>query len=205
MAAADTKIVRGLTVFKNKSKAINKLLDLNNDPEIHGHKIWYSSFFIIDYLDANPPKLKSNIMEVGCGWGILSIYCAKVFKAQVTGVDADKHVFPFLKLHAKANGVKVKKSVSRYENLKRNTLAKQDLIVGGDICFWKELIDPLYKMINKALKAGVPRIIIADPGRSPFLKLAKRCAKNFNAESIEVKISEPKEKEGYLLIIKNSK
>lgn len=203
MSIADTKTVRGLTVFKNKSKEIKNLLDLNNDPEIHGHKIWYSSFFIIDYLDANPPKLKSSIMEVGCGWGILSIYCAKKFNAQVTGVDADENVFPFLKLHAKVNGVKIKKNVSRYENLKRNTLAKQDLIVGGDICFWKELVDPLYKMISKAIKADVPRIIIADPGRSPFLKLAKRCVKNFNAELIEVNIIEPKEKEGYLLIIEN--
>lgn len=203
MAASDTKIVRGLTVYKNKSKAITSLLELHDDPEIHGHKIWYSSFFIIDYLDAKPPKKKANIMEVGCGWGLLSIYCAKNFKAHLTGVDADKNVFPFLKLHAKANGVKIKSNVSRFENLKYNTLAKQDLILGADICFWKELIEPLYKMINKAIKAGVPRIIIADPGRSPFLKLAKRCIKNFDAKLIDVKISKPNTKEGYLLIIES--
>ncbi len=140
-------------------------------------------------------------MEVGSGWGLLSIYCAKNFNAKVTGVDADKSVFPFLKLHAKANGVKIKKSISRYEDLKRNTLAKRDIILGGNICFWKELIDPLYRMINKAVKEGVSRIIISDPGRSPFLKLAKRCIKNFDAELIEVEINEPKAKEGYLLII----
>jgi predicted nicotinamide N-methyase len=201
--AADTKTVRGITVYKNKSQAIRTLLDLNDDPEIHGNKIWFSSFFIIDYLNANPPQHKTKIMEVGCGWGILSIYCAKKFNAKVTGVDADKNVFPFLKLHAKANGVKVKKNISRYENLKLNILAKQDLIVGGDICFWKELIEPLYKMINKAVKEGVPRIVIADPGRAPFLKLAKRCVKKFKAELIQVDISEPKTKNGYLLIIEN--
>lgn len=203
VVAADTKTVRGLTVYKNKSKVIKELLDLHADPEIHGDKIWYSSFFIIDYLDANPPKKKATILEAGCGWGFLSIYCAKTFGALVTSVDADKNVFPFLKLHAKTNGVKVKKNISRYENLKRNTLAKQDIILGSDICFWKELIDPLYKMINKAIQEGVPRIIIADPGRSPFLKLAKKCVKKFNAELIEVDISEPKPKDGYLLIIEN--
>ncbi len=42
-------------------------------------------------------------------------------------------------------------------------------------------------MINKAIQAGVPQIIIADPGRSPFLKLAKRCIKNFDAKLIDVK------------------
>jgi len=201
VTAGETKTVRGLTVYKNKSMAITRLLDLNDDPEIHGNKIWSSSFFIIDYLNANPPKKKANIMEVGCGWGILSIYCAKKFNAQLIGVDADKNVFPFLKLHAKANGVKIKKKVSRFEKLKRKTLAKQDLIVGGDICFWKELIDPLYKMIRKAVKEGGSRIIIADPGRSPFLKLAKRCKKKFDAELIEVGINEPQVKQGYILII----
>ncbi len=203
MAAAETKTVRGLTVYKNKSKAIAELLEKNEDPEIHGHKIWYSSFFIVDYLDANPPKKKSNIMEIGCGWGILSVYCAKNFNAKVTAVDADKHVFPFLRLHAQANGVKVKKNVSRYENLKRNTLAKQDIIVGSDICFWKELTEPLFKLINKAVKEGVKQIIIADPGRSPFMKLVKRCKKKFDANLIEVKITEPQKKDGYLLIIEN--
>ena len=58
-------------------------------------------------------------------------------------------------------------------------------------------------MINKAVKKGVPRIIIADPGRAPFLKLAKRCVKKFKAELIQVDISEPKTKDGYLLIIEN--
>jgi predicted nicotinamide N-methyase len=203
VTAKDTKKVRGLTVYKNKSKAITTLQELNDDPEIHGDKIWYSSFFIMDHLDAKPPKKKATIMEVGCGWGLLSIYCAKNFQAQLTGVDADKNVFPYLKLHAKANGVKIKTNNSRFENLKRGTLVKQELIIGADICFWKELIDPLYKMINKAIKAGVPRIIIADPGRSPFLKLAKRCIKNFEAELIDVNISEPKTKEGYLLILES--
>ena len=77
------------------------------------------------------------------------------------------------------------------------------MILGGDICFWNELIAPLYKLIKKSLKNGVKTIIIADPGRSPFLKLAKKCKKKFNAELIEVKLKDPVKEEGYLLIIKN--
>tara|TARA_R100000900_G_scaffold29754_1_gene24010 strand:- start:427190 stop:427801 length:612 start_codon:yes stop_codon:yes gene_type:complete len=201
VAAKETKTVHGLTVYKKTSPTLKKLLEEKDEPEIHGTKIWYSSFFVIDYLDANPPEKAANIMEIGCGWGFLSIYCAKQFAANVTGVDADKHVFPFLNLHAQANGVKVEKKVARFENLKRKTLKKQDIVVGADICFWKELIDPLYKVIKKSLEEGVSRIIIADPGRSPFLKLAKRCKKKFGAELFEVEIHEPSHKDGYLLII----
>lgn len=195
------KEVRGLKIYKKKHKAIKKLLKDTSTPEIHGDKVWFSSYLILDYLKAHPPKKKASIMDIGCGWGILSIHCAKEFGANVTAVDADKNVFPFLKKHAELNGETIKTKVSRFENLKGSLLAKQDIIVGGDICFWKELIDPLYKLIKKSIKNGVGTIIIADPGRSPFLKLAKQCKKKFNAELIEVKLKDPTKEEGYLLVI----
>lgn len=203
MAATETKTVHGLVVYKKTSSTLKKLLAEKDEPEIHGTKVWFSSFFVIDYLDANPPEKNSHIMEIGCGWGLLSIYCAKKFGAIVTGVDADKHVFPFLNLHARANNTKVLKKVARFENLKVETLQEQDLIVGADICFWDELVDPLYQVIKRAIEAGVPRIIIADPGRSPFLKLARKCKKKFGAELIDVEIHKPTHKDGYLLIIEN--
>jgi len=196
------KEVRGLKIYKKKHQAIKKLLKDTSTPEIHGDKVWFSSYLIHDYLLENPPKKKANIMEIGCGWGILAIHCNKEFKANVTAVDADKNVFPYLDMHAKLNKAKVTNKVSRYENLKASLLAEQDMILGGDICFWNELIDPLLKLIKKALKNGVDTIIIADPGRSPFLKLAKQCKKLYNAELIEVELEDPIEEDGYLLIIR---
>jgi len=196
------KEVRGLKIYKKKHKVIKKLLKESSTPEIHGDKVWFSSYLIHDYLLENPPKKKSRIMEIGCGWGILAIHCAKEFKAKVIGVDADKNVFPFLEKHAKLNEAKVEPLVCRYERLKAGLIAEQDMILGGDICFWDELIEPLYKLIKRAVKNGVGTIIIADPGRSPFLKLAKRCKKEFGAELLEVELEDPIEEDGYLLIIK---
>ena len=198
------KVVRGLKIYKKKHKTIKKLLKESSVPEIHGDKVWFSSYLIHDYLLENPPKKKANIMEIGCGWGILALHCSKDFKANVVAVDADKNVFPFLDKHAKLNKVKVTTLVSRYENLKASLLAEQDMILGGDICFWNELIEPLYKLIKKALKNGVGTIIIADPGRSPFMKLAKRCKKEFDAELVEVEMTDPYKEDGYLLIIRNN-
>jgi len=195
------KIVRGLNLYKKKADVIKELMESTGYPEIHGDKVWSSSYFVMDYLAQNPPANGANIMDIGCGWGPLSIYCAKNFAANVTAVDADKNVFPFLTLHAKENNVTITKKICRYEDLKRKTLAKQDILVGGDICFWKELRKPLYKLIKKALEAGVSTIIIADPGRSPFLKLAKKCKKKFGATLQEVSIEDPAHEEGYLLVI----
>jgi len=122
----------------------------------------------------------------------------------VIAVDADKNVFPFLDMHAELNNTSVKTKVCKYEKLKSSLLAQQDMVLGGDICFWNELIDPLYSLIKKSLKNGVNTIVIADPGRSPFLKLAKKCKKKFGAELREVSIEDPAEEEGYLLIIRNN-
>jgi len=111
-------------------------------------------------------------------------------------------VLPYLKVHSALNDVKVKAKKSYFEKVSRKKLAKQDMVLGSDICFWPKLIDPLYKIINRSVKAGVKTIIIADPGRSPFLKLAKRCKRQFNAELIETTVTTPGQADGYLLSIK---
>lgn len=195
-------VVRGLQLFSKKHPKLQKLLSKRADlPEIHGDKVWFSSYFIMDYLDKHPPTDKARVMEVGCGWGPLGIYCAKNFNSKVTAVDADKYVFPFLDLHAKQNGVKITHKVSRYEDLKPSLLAKQEIVAGGDICFWDELVEPLHKLIKNSLDAGVKRIIIGDPGRPPFMKLARQCRKLYGAKLKSVKISKPRANDGYLLII----
>ena len=34
-------------------------------------------------------------------------------------------------------------------------LRQYDMLIAADICFWDELVDPVYKMVNRAVKAGV--------------------------------------------------
>jgi predicted nicotinamide N-methyase len=203
LSTSNIQTVRGLKLFGKKHKSLQKLLTQSDSPEIHGDKVWFSSYFIMDHLQANPPAPKSRIMEVGSGWGVLSIFCAMNYQATVTAVDADKNVFPYLDLHAELNMVKIKSKVCRYENLPPALLAKQDLILGGDICFWDELVEPLYQLISTALEQGVKRIVIADPGRPPFLTLARRCKKLHKAKLKSVSITSPRSHSGYLLVINN--
>lgn len=204
MAVRDYNEVNGLIILKKKHRMIQHIQEVLPTPEIHGNQIWGSSFLIMDYLDQFPPKQGANITEIGCGWGLLGIYCAKEFDAKVTAVDADDHVFPFLDTHAIINDVKISTRANRYEELKVKDLRGQELMLGGDICFWDELVDPLYDVIDKAVRAKVKRIVVADPGRSPFMKLAKRCKKDFGAELYEWDISKPRKVDGYLLEIENT-
>lgn len=192
----------GVLVLKKKHPIIKKLKKSLPYPAIHGNKIWSSSYLVMNYLNDHPPAKKSRVMEVGCGWGLLSIYCANTFKARVTGVDADPNVLPYLKVLATLNDVKVKTRKSYFQKIPRKVLAKQDLVIGSDICFWDNLVDALYQLIKRSVKAGVETIIIADPGRSPFLKLAKKCKKKYGAQLIPCDVHWPDKAVGYLLVIK---
>jgi hypothetical protein len=64
-------------------------------------------------------------------------------------------------------------------------------------------VEPLHQLIRNALEAGVARIVIADPGRPPFLRLARRCRKLYKGSLRSVSITSPSRHEGYLLIINN--
>lgn len=208
VSASDKKNIKhlrttaGLLVLKNKHPLFKRLRKSWPSPAIHGDKIWSSSYLIMNYLDKNPIKKRSKVMEIGCGWGLLSVYCASKYNAKVTGIDADANVLPYLKVHSALNDVKVKTKKRYFHKVSGKMLSKQDYVFGGDICFWPKLVDPLFNLIKRAMKSGVKTVIIADPGRSPFLKLAKKCKKKFDAELIDTKVSKPEKADGYLLVIK---
>jgi len=165
--------------------AMRKLRDDGHIPSIHGNKHWPSADLLIDYLQQHPLKKKAHVLDAGCGWGLGGIYCAKAFKAKVTGVDADDAVFPFLQAHAELNGVEVKCLKKKFQGVKKETLKDIDAIIGADICFWDEMVKPLLKLIDRALDSGVKRIMIADPERSPFFTLAEKCAKRYGADLVD--------------------
>lgn len=155
----------------------------------------------MDYLAKSPPILCSNVMEVGCGWGLAGIYCAKTFDAQVTGVDADADVFPYLQIHARINGVKVNTLEQRFELLSTAELTGVDLLIGSEICFWDTMQNSLFDLIKQAKDSSVNKILIADSGRPAFMSLAQRCKKAFNGRLLEWYVREPKWAYGHILLI----
>lgn len=184
--------------------AIRKVKRQGIEPSIHGNKLWKSSLLLIDYLKKNPPEHCRSVIDVGCGWGISGIWCAKKFNSDVTSVDADPDVFPFLNATAELNGVATTPLVSRFEKLSTKQLSQFDMLIAADICFWDELVNPVTNMVNRAVKAGVKQILIADPERSTFFEMAERCADRHCAEIIEWKTSTPIKASGAIMVIENA-
>ena len=142
---------------------------------------------------------RARVLELGCGWGLVGIACAKTFQAQVTGLDADTAVFPYLQLHARRNGVHIATRHGTFADLGPQELAAFDLIVGADICFWEELVDPLYQLVRHGVAAGVAEILVADPGRPPFDDLCARCVQQGDAEVLAWAMTTPVAESGRIL------
>lgn len=131
----------------------------------------------MDYLERHPPKNKASVLDVGCGWGPVSVFATVQLRAKVTAVDSDSNVFPFLDLLAALNDVKVEKLNQTFDQIKRPLLATQDLVVGSDICYWDEHVKVLFNLVNRAITGGVPRVVISDPGRASFYRFVELCDK----------------------------
>ena len=84
------------------------------------------------------------------------------------GLDADAAVFPYLQLHAQRNGVHIATRHGTFADLTPAGLAVFDLIVGADICFWEELVDPLYQLVRRGVAAGSRKSSWRIPGRPPL-------------------------------------
>ncbi len=190
----------GIYLLRSQHRLIRRLKK-RYQPSVHGHKTWNASFLLMDYLDHKPIAKGTKVLEIGCGWGPASVYCASRFKAKVTGLDIDREVFPFLDVLAELNGVKVKRLVSKFENLKTKQLADFHTIVGSDVCFWDSMVKPLYQLVNRAMKSGTQRFIITDPGRPTFYELADMCSKKFKVKLSEWYAVEPERFEGEIVEI----
>ncbi|MFT5692032.1 MAG: putative nicotinamide N-methyase [Oceanicoccus sp.] len=199
-----TQTAFGVKILSSQHKEIRQLKRHEKAPSIHGNKFWGSSYLLMDFLQHNPPEKNYKILELGCGWGLAGIHCAKYYQSTVVAVDADGAVFPYLHLHAEHNSVKIDTWEQRFEDIDLQHLEDIDMIIASDVCFWDELSETLYRLIMRACEAGVSRIVITDPERPPFFTLAERCMEEFYGELFEWKIDEPRRASGCILLIENA-
>ena len=144
-----------------------------------------------------------TVIDAGCGWGLAGIWCAKEFNAAVGSLDADPDVIPYLELTAELNNTAVTPIVGRFEDLNAGILSATDLLIGADICFWDELVEPVVNMISTAIESGTKQIVIADPQRAPFLSVCEQILEDFGGDLLEWR-AEGTKTVGALLIIENA-
>lgn len=190
----------GIKVLLSPHAAIRSL-KRDFKPKSHGNRFWWSSWLLMDYFKRTGLEQGSRVLEIGCGWGLASIYCAKTYKALVTGADIDRNVLPYAMLHAEINGVDVNFIRKGFESFTKKDLEGFDVILGADICFWENMTRPLKNLIKRAQKAGVKEVLISDPVRSPFEELCKYFTDRGEGQVLDWTVDEPREILGQILRI----
>jgi len=155
----------------------------------------------MDFLKCCAVPEGSHVMELGCGWGLASIYCAKTFGAEVTGVDIDPEVFHYLHRHSEINQVEVATINLGFEDLTREHLKGVEVLIGADICFWDSMVDPIRSLISRAMDEDVSLVVLADPGRPPFARLGEFFGKERGGEMLKWSTLQPHPIEGRILRI----
>ena len=176
-------------------------LKRRHHPSLYGNKLWNASWLLMDFFKKKGMPEGTRVMELGCGWGLAGVYCAKKYGAHVTGLDTDADVFPYLHLHAEVNGVEIRTLQKDMNNLRRDHLEGFDMLIGADICFWDDMGRSLKRLINRALGGGVKAVVIADPGRTPFLEVADHYVQSRLGNLLDWGVQQPKPIPGHILQI----
>lgn len=138
-------------------------------------------------------------MELGCGWGLAGIYCAKVHSAIVTCVDIDPEVFHFLHRQSEVNAVKMNTVNVGFDEVGPEHLRNVKVLIGADICFADVMVSPLERLILRAFDEGVRLVVLADPGRPAFNLLGERISARMEAEILEWEVERPHSIQGRIL------
>ena len=193
----------GLKILKSSHPDVRKIKRQQQGHSAHGNKVWRSSFALIDYFETYPLKQQTKVLEIGCGWGLSSLYLTKYQQVDVTAIDIDESVKPYFELQNRINKCHIKFQQRNFESLKPDELRSYHSIIGSDICFWDEMTESLFNLVDRSLRSGVHEILIADPGRPPFWELTEKCAEIFDSEVITRRIYKPWKSEKYILVIKD--
>ena len=115
-------------------------------------RIRYIKDNIIDHFNLNnknKPLNKINILDIGCGGGLLSEPMSRL-GAHVVGIDASEKNIKIAKMHAVKNNLKIEYKTTSPEKLKTNK--KFDVILNMEIVEHVEDVNFFIKSCAKLLK-----------------------------------------------------
>jgi predicted nicotinamide N-methyase len=192
----------GLRALLSSHPNIRKLKS-NHTPSEHGSKLWDSTWLLIDFLSCQGFEKATRVMDIGCGWGLAGIYCAKKYGVAVSSIDIDPEVLPFLRIHAQINKIELSMVNRGIGGLKDRDLNGIDIIIGAEICYSDRMGYFLKWLINRALRIGVRKVFIADPGRPDFDEIGEYFEKKHAGEILNWTTRKPRTIKGHILKIES--
>ena len=133
-------------------------------------EIWPAAIGLSRWFSAHPPPPGREIVELGCGLGLVGIALAKL-GCRVEATDFVEDALVFTAHNADRNGVRNCHSVS-YLDWSHPAGKATEFMVGSDVAYEKQNHLHLSRLLRQLLKPG-GTLFISDPSRpaaQPFIR-----------------------------------
>ncbi len=150
-------------------------------------KLWESAMILADVVGTLQPETGSRMLELGAGLGAPGLVAA-ARGFDVTLSDNEKLCLDFQRVSAAANQIKVD---CRYVDWKKPPAMEPfDTIIGADILYRDELIEPLLALFIKYLKPGGSIYLSHNVKRETLYKLLDKAQADFKVMAKKIDITD---------------
>ncbi|WP_035245337.1 class I SAM-dependent methyltransferase [Desulfogranum mediterraneum] len=137
-------------------------------------RLWESAIVLADFLADQQPKPGTTMLELGAGLGATGLVAAAA-GFEVTLSDYEERILEFQQINAAASGLTGVR-FKLLDWLQPTALEQYDVIIGSEILYREDFLEPLLAIFQQALKPGGVIFLAHDEGRqnvAPFLRLAE--------------------------------
>jgi len=123
---------------------------------------WPGSIAVARWILDDPARVRGRrVMDFAAGGGLAAVAAARV-GARAVAVEIDPVAGAAIRLNAALNDVEVQVVV---DDLPGGPPPEVDVLVTGDVCYSRPMVDHLLPWLRRAAAAGV-EVLLADPGRA---------------------------------------
>ena len=152
----------------------------------------YNSDSIFLYAFAKEFKLRGDILDIGCGVGVLSVLLARDFKANFYAVEKQEEMYKYAKINYKVNKINVHLTHSDFLNYTPPT--KFDYIISNP---------PFYK-VDKNQSPNISKNIARYEHHLPLAKLVSNVSKLLKPKGYFIFCYDAKELDNILIELKRA-
>lgn len=146
-------------------------------------KIWEASLVLADALAGMPPAPSRQILEIGCGAGLVGIVAAS-FGHRVTMTEYNPDALAFAQANAELNlsDSSGKLKIQRLDWHRPDLEGPFDLIIGSEVVYSERDFEPLERLFKTFLGPG-GEVILAEGMRRTSMAFLQRLSESWQIEA----------------------
>jgi 2-polyprenyl-3-methyl-5-hydroxy-6-metoxy-1,4-benzoquinol methylase len=151
-------------------------------------KVWEASWVLADFLAGLPSDPGKQILEIGCGLGLVGVVAAS-FGHKVVMTEHNPEALEFARANAELNGCPEVEIIDLDWN-SPSLYGRFDYIVGSEIVYHQKDFDPLKNLFERLLKPD-GEVVLCEGVRRTSLDFFKEMQRHFDLQARQKSIRSP--------------